>query len=62
MTVASRQPEGARKMSDEDEKPVLNKTPRWGKRALWFLAFWVGGVLTLAAISYSLRTLLSIPY
>ncbi|GJM01385.1 MAG: hypothetical protein DHS20C07_30640 [Methyloligella sp.] len=49
-------------MSDEDEKPVLNKTPRWGKRTLWFLAFWVGGVLTLAAISYSLRTLLSIPY
>ncbi len=49
-------------MSNEEKKPALNNTPRWGKRALWFLTFWVAGVLTLAAISYSLRTLFSIPY
>jgi|GEM_PF-5635462 len=49
-------------MSGKDEKPVSNDRPRWGKRALWFLVFWVGGVLTLATISYGLRTLLSIPY
>ncbi|GAA6211234.1 hypothetical protein NBRC116602_09740 [Hyphomicrobiales bacterium 4NK60-0047b] len=49
-------------MSDKDEETVLNDPPRWRKQALWFLAFWIGGVLTLAAISYSLRTLLSIPY
>ncbi|MBO6550414.1 MAG: DUF2474 domain-containing protein [Rhizobiales bacterium] len=47
-------------MPDQDDNP--KSSPSWGKRTLWFVLFWIAGVLTLAAISYSLRTLLSIPY
>ena len=49
-------------MSGKDKELGSNDKPKWGKRTLWFIALWVGGVLTITAISYSLRTLLSIPY
>lgn len=29
-----------------------------GKRLLWFVALWVGGVIAVAAVSYALRALI----
>ncbi|MGD9980803.1 MAG: DUF2474 domain-containing protein [Hyphomonadaceae bacterium] len=29
-----------------------------GKRLLWFVALWLGGLIAVAAVSYALRTLI----
>lgn len=42
------------------EGPPEEGAPRQslGKRLLWFVALWIGGLVAVAAIAYSLRALI----
>jgi hypothetical protein len=49
-------------MADKDNDESSSKNSNWGKRTLWFLLLWIGGVLTLGTISYGLKMLFKIAY
>lgn len=39
------------------EKPGEISSPLW-KRLLWFVALWVGGVVSVSIVAYALRSLI----